>query len=175
MAVTLVRGALHGLRPVLVDPTQWIAGFRQQHTSHKAEPLAGEELTTYLAMREELARSLLAAQGLTVPAGQNARRHFRVAQVFPVELNNLYQSVTRDISRAGFSAVVQGAFKDGERVAFALTLARGVEPLTGSANVVSSMRLQGSSRVSFCIDHLAEAGAERLECALFDAVLARLK
>lgn len=158
-----------------MDPTQWIAGFRQQHARHKAEPLTGEDLATYLAMREELARSLVAAQGLTVPVGQNARRHFRVAQVFPVELNNLYQSVTRDVSRAGFSAVVQGAFKEGERIAFSLTLGRGIEPVTGSANVVSSLRLQGSSRVSFAIDHLADGGAERLECALFDAVLSRLK
>jgi hypothetical protein len=158
-----------------VDPTQWLAGFRELHAKHKQTPLADADLRRYHNMREELARSLVAAQGLTVPEGQNARRYFRVAQVLPLELNNLHKSVTRDISRIGFSAVVQGTFKEGERLSFIITLARGVEAATGSAHVVTSVRQQGSSRVSFAIDHLDDAAAERLEVALFDAVLSRLK
>lgn len=158
-----------------MDPSQWITGFRELHLRYKAGPLPGPDLAKYHSMREELARSLVAAQGLTVPEGQNARRHFRVAQVLPLEVNNLYKSVTRDVSRAGFSTVVQGNFKEGERVTFIMGIGRGVEPVTGSAHVVTMVRGQGSSRVSFAMDHMSNEDTERLEVALLDAVLSRFK
>ena len=86
-----------------------------------------EEKDRHLAMRREFARSLAAAQGLGVPDGQDARKHFRVAQVYNLEVNNAYRAVTRDISRSGFSALVPGSFKEGEEVLFSIQPGRGVD------------------------------------------------
>jgi hypothetical protein len=158
-----------------MDPTQWISAFRALHQRVKKAEATPQELEHHLAMREELARSLASAQGLTVPTGQNARRHFRVAQVFHIELNNIHRAVTRDISRSGFSALVPGDYKDGQEVSFSIVLARGEEPITGKGKVVASMKQQGSSRVSISVSAMSEASGERLEMALFDAALSRIK
>jgi len=158
-----------------MEPSEWMGVFRELHTRLKADQLSPKERERYLSMREELARSLAAAQGLTVPEGENARRYFRVAQVFVLELNNLARSMTRDVSRSGFSATVPGAFVENDTLSFAITLGRGQEPITGQGHVVSSIKQQGNSKVSVAIDVLNEANAERLEIALFDSVLARFK
>jgi hypothetical protein len=152
-----------------------MAMFRELHGRVKKGPVSEKDLERYHAMREDLARSLVAAQGMQVPNGQNARRHFRVAQVFSLEVNNLYKSMTRDVSRSGFSAIVPATFETGDKVSFSIVLARGQEPITGQAHVASSVKSLGNSRVSFAIDVLNELNAERLEVALFDAVLARFK
>ncbi|MEW6431498.1 MAG: PilZ domain-containing protein [Myxococcota bacterium] len=156
-----------------MDPAEWLAGFRATHQRAKSGQLKPEEVRKYLAMREEFARSLVAAQGLAVPEGQQARRYFRVAQLYPLEVANLYQTVTRELSRSGFSALITGALQVGEVVEFKLSLGRGAEPVLGQARVVSSVRQTGNARVSFAIDSLSDADAERIELALFDAVLAR--
>lgn len=156
-----------------MDPSEWLAGFRVTHQRAKAGQLKPEERAKYLAMREELARSLVAAQGLSLPEGQNARKHFRVAQVFALEVANLYQTVTKELSRAGFSALITGTLKANDSVDFQLTLGCGTEPVTGKARVVSVVRQAGNSRVSFAIEAMGADGEERLELALFDAVLAR--
>jgi hypothetical protein len=158
-----------------MDPSQWLAGFRGAHERAKKGALQPDEKQAYLAMREELARSLLAAQGMMIPDGQNARQHFRVAHVFPVELSNQHASATRDISRTGFSATVAADFKVGENVSFKLTLVRGTDPVAGTARVISAVKQVGNARVSFAFGKLSEADAERLEVALFDAVLQRFK
>jgi hypothetical protein len=134
-----------------------------------------DERARYLAMREELARSLVAAQGLQLPAGQNARKHFRVAQLYNVEIANLYNTVTRELSRSGFSANVTGELKTGDDVDFKLLLSRGSEPISARARVVAALKQGAQWRVSLAIDRLNEGDAERLEVALFDAVLARIK
>lgn len=156
-----------------MDPAAWLAGFRATHQRARSGQLKPDEHAKYLAMREELARSLVAAQGLTVPEGQQARRHFRVAQVFAIEVANLYTTVTKELSRAGFSALITGALQVDERVDFKLTLGRGAEPVQGQARVVASVRQAGNARVSFNIEAMSPEDTERLELALFDAVLAR--
>ena len=156
-----------------MEPSQWIAAFRALHERVKKGDASALELERHLAMREELARSLASAQGLTVPAGQDARKHVRVAQVFNLEVNNVYRAVTRDISRSGFSALVTASFKEGEEVLFSIQPGRGVDPIQGRARVVSALKQTGNSKVAFAIISLAEASAERLEMALFDAALAR--
>lgn len=156
-----------------MDPAAWLAGFRVTHGRAKAGQLSPDEQQKYLAMREELARSLVAAQGLTVPDGQQARRHFRVAQVFGLEVANLYTTVTKELSRAGFSALITGSLQANDRVDFKLLLGRGSEPVQGQARVVSIVRQSGNSRVSFNIEAMSPEDGERLESALFDAVLAR--
>lgn len=157
-----------------MDPATWLAGFRLTHQRAHKGLLKPDEHAKYLAMREELARSLVASQGLVVPEGQQARKHFRVAQLFQVEVAGLYQTVTKELSRSGFTALVTGALPQNEDIEFVLTLSRGAEPVRGVARVVSVLRQAGNMRVSFRIESMGADDAERLEMALFDAVLARL-
>ncbi len=158
-----------------MDPSEWIARFRITHEKAKSGGLREDERKAYLGMREELARSLVNAQSLSVPEGQNARRHFRVAQLYQVEVKNLYRTVTRELSTSGFSAMVAGELRPGESVPFAITLTRGVEPVTGIAKVVNASKAQGAFRTAFEIETMSDVAAETLESALFDAVLARFK
>lgn len=158
-----------------MDPGEWLAAFKVTHEQAKKGSLNEEQYKKYLAMREELARSLVAAQGLTVPEGQNARKYFRVAQLYTLEVSNLYKSVTRDISRSGFSSVMTANFSENQKVTFAITLGRGTEPVTGQAHVVAAVKQGGNTRVSFAIDSMPNADVERLELALFDAFLSRVK
>ena len=158
-----------------MDPGKWIAQFRALHQRVSSGQATEAELQQHKAMREELARSLLVAQGQSVPPGSPARKHFRVPQVFPIEVNNIYRAVTKDISRAGFSTVINGSLQVGDEVTFSLTVARGAEPITGRAHVAQVTKQPGSSRLGFAIDSMSDADAERLEMALFDSVLARVK
>jgi len=158
-----------------LDPSEWIARFRITHEKSKAGGLNELERKQYLGMREELARSLVNAQSLAVPEGQNARRHFRVAQLFQVEVKNLYKTVTRELSISGFSAMVTGELKPGESVPFKLTVNRAVEPVSGIAKVIGAVKAQGAFRTNFEIETISDPNAEILEVALFDAVLSRFK
>jgi hypothetical protein len=126
-------------------------------------------------MREELARSLVSSQGLTISEGQNARKVFSVAQVYSVEINNLYKGLTKDISRSGFTTTIPSSMKEGAPIAFSFTLKRGEDAVTGQGKVVTALKQQSNTRISCSIDTISEANAERLEMALFDAVLSRLK
>jgi hypothetical protein len=158
-----------------MDPAQWIASFRVSHDHFKRGTLNEDDVKKYFSMREELARSLMTAQGMSVPDGVPARRAFRVAQVFPIEVANMYRTMTREISCQGFTATVSGGFKEGEEISFVLTLARSSEPLSGVAAVTASAR-QGTNnvRLSAKFISLDEARLERIESALFESALARL-
>jgi hypothetical protein len=158
-----------------VDPSEWISRFRITHDKAKAGGLNELERKAYLGMREELARSLVNAQSLAVPEGQNARRHFRVAQLFQVEVKNMYKTVTRELSTSGFSAMVGGELKPGESVPFKLTVDRSKDPVTGIAKVIGAVKAQGAFRTNFEIETMSEANSEILESSLFDAVLSRFK
>jgi hypothetical protein len=158
-----------------MDPSEWMTVFRSAHERAKRGELKPEEHDKYLSMREELARSLVAAQRLNVPEGSPARKYFRVAQAFALELDNVNRTLTKDISRSGFSAMVPSIFKEGQLVSFKLTLGREQEPLSGRANIVSAPKVGAMVRASFCVDTLSDPDAERLETVLFDAVLARFK
>ncbi len=46
--------------------------------------------------------------------------------------------------------------------------------MTGDAKVTSSSK-QGSWKIGFSIENMSEANTERLESALFDAVLSRIR
>jgi len=157
-----------------VDPSQWIAAFRVTHEKAKANQLSEDQRKTYLAMREELARSLVAAQSLKVPEGEFSRKYFRVAQMYKLEIDRTYQTMTKEVSRAGFSAMMPKELKVGTRVGFAITLQRDTDPISGEAKVVGATK-SGQWRIDFSIDLMNDQNAERLESALFDAVLARFK
>ncbi len=158
-----------------MDPSEWMNAFRVAHERSKMGGLNSSEKEKYVGMREELARSLVAAQRLTVPEGAPARRFFRVSQAFALELDNVSRTLTKDISRSGFSAMVPSSFKEGQRVSFKLTLGREQDPVTGQATIVAAPKVGAMVRASFSLETLAETEADRLETALFDAVLARFK
>jgi hypothetical protein len=159
-----------------MDPSRLVAAFRALHDRVNSGTATPSERDEYQELRAEVARTLAAAQGLTSPIGQAARRDFRVAHPFAVELNTLQRAVTHDVSHSGFSALVPGTFSNGQDVQFAVLLPSGRERLEGHARVVSSVKKVGTpcSRVSFAFVGLEAAGAERLDDALFDAVLPRL-
>ncbi|MGQ0506098.1 MAG: hypothetical protein ACT4TC_12360 [Myxococcaceae bacterium] len=158
-----------------MDPSEWFTLFRATHEKFKKNELDKDDTGRYIAMREELARSLVAAQGLTVPDGTPARRFFRVAQAWSLEIDHVHRTLTRDVARAGFSAVVPAGFKEGQVVSFKLSMTRGQDPISGSAKIVAAPRAGSALRASFSIETLAETEGDRLETSLFDAVLTRLK
>ena len=157
-----------------MDPAQWIAAFKVTHEKAKRGELKDDEQKKYVGMCEELARSLMAAQGMSPPTGVPARRSFRVAQVYPVEIENVERTMTREVSCGGFTATVNGTFKEGQVISFALTLKRGEDPMQGTATVVSAPRIGGnSSRVTANFNKLTDAQLDRLEKALIDAAVSR--
>jgi len=158
-----------------MEPSEWMHRFKITHEQAKAGKLKEAEHKAYLDMREELARSLIAAQSLQVPKGEFSRKHFRVAQMYKLEIANTYQSMTRQVSVKGFSANLQAQFKVGQELDFALHVQRETDPITGKAKVVSVQKQGALHLVSFSIEHMSEASSERLETVLFDAVLSRFR
>lgn len=158
-----------------MDPAQWLASFRNIHEQARRGVLPEGDQRKYQIMRDELARSLMSSQGLTVPDAVPPRRAFKVAHVFPIELNNTTRTTTREISCRGFSAIVAAGFKVGERLTFSLSLSRAAEPLTGFVMVKASVRQTTSTvRLTCDFDNLGEERLARLELSLFDAALSRI-
>jgi hypothetical protein len=157
-----------------MEPSEWMARFRVTHERSKANILNEDQMRDYLGMREELARSLISAQSLQTPDGAPARKHFRVAQMYKIEIATVSQAMTKMVSCSGFSVMMAAEMKVGQEEPFTLTLGRGITAVSGKAKVVSTSK-QGQWLISFAITQIADADAERLESALFDAVLARFK
>lgn len=157
-----------------MDAAVWLKGFRLTHEKARLGQLSPDEHERYLGMREELARSAVVSQGAKVPSGKSARESFSVPQVFQVEISNLYKTVTREISRSRFVATLSQNFSKGDPVSFSLSLGRTQEPITGQATVVESLRQAGASRTTFEFGQMTPENAERLELALFDALLSRI-
>lgn len=153
-----------------MDAEEWMKEFKRVHEAAKA---AGSSSDRHRSMKDELARSLVQAQGLSVLDGASHRKTFRIAQAWQVELNDTFRCVTRDVSGGGFSALVPSTMSVGDEVRFSLKIGGGAEPVTGTATVVASIRQAGNSRVSFNIVSLAKADVDRFENAIFDCVLSR--
>jgi hypothetical protein len=157
---------------------QWIAQFRAQHENARKGKLDEADRRAYLAAREQFARALVAAQGLTLPAGQSARRSFRVAQGLQVDIHfnaGEVRGMTLDLSCGGFSVMLHHPPNEKEQPGYSLRLPGGAEPLVGRVRYISSTRRMGSHRVSFTFVDMPEKDAERLETVLFDLALERLK
>jgi len=157
-----------------MDAAVWMKGFRLTHEKARQGQLTPDELERYLGMREELARSAIVSQGGTVPSGKTARQSFTVPHVYQVEISNLYKMVTKEISLSGFTVTASQEYKKGDQVSYVLSLGRSQEPITGQAIVAANLRQGGASRVTFEFTSLKPEAAERLELALFDALLARI-
>ncbi len=157
-----------------MDASEWMRTFKALHElAKRPDGLTEAQRKDYGAMRDEFARSMAHAQGLTVPEGKTARHVFKVAHSFQLELDNMYNVLTKEVWRSGFLALVPTPLAHGQRVSFKLTLSRAEEPVTGEATVVQSIRQAGNARTTFDITLMNEAAAERLENALYAAAIAR--
>ncbi|MFL5351033.1 PilZ domain-containing protein [Archangium sp.] len=157
----------------------WVEQFRALHArARKGPPLAEDERKRYVAAREQFARALTAAQGMSLAPGLSARRTFRIAQGLQVDLSfalGPLRTLTLDVSVGGFSVMMHKPPADSEEPEFTLRLPGNQEPVKGRAKMVSSQRKLGTHRVSFSIHGLAEKDMDRLEMSLFDMALERIK
>jgi hypothetical protein len=159
-----------------MDFSVWLTSFRELHERARRKLLTTEERAQYLEAREQLARSLLAAQGQSVQPGSMARRNFRVPKGMPVDVcfrTGAIRSRTLDISSGGFSCMLPGNPLD-ERLGFVLWLPEQEEgPVVGRARIVAASTAEsGPRRVSFAFEFVSEDDYERLEMMIFDLALA---
>lgn len=158
-----------------MDPRHWLAGFKELHIRARNGSLTANEREQYDEMRGQIALSVAKSRGQSIPSGTEPRKCFQVSQVFAVELDHLYKGMTREISLSAFTVRLQAPFKQGQHVAFSLSLHRNEEPLIGHARVTNvGAPGDGGIVYHFAIDPLNSLAEERLELALFDAVLSRL-
>lgn len=156
----------------------WVEQFRALHQRARKGPLEELERRRYVAAREQFARALTAAQGMSLPPGQSARRTFRIAQGLQVDLAfgaAPLRTLTLDVSVGGFSVMMHKPPAESEEPEFTLRLPGNQEPVKGRAKMVSAQRKIGTHRVSFSIHGLTEKDQDRLEMALFDMALERIK
>lgn len=159
-----------------MDLAQWLTTFKALHEKAKRGALDAAEQRDYLGGREELARALVAAQRLTLQPGQSPRHALRVARALQVDLESPVRKdrlTTFDLSLGGFSALLARAPMSDEALTATLRLP-GAEPLVTSVTVAGMKVQPGNVRVSFAFSRLEGPAAERLEVAVFDAVLAQL-
>jgi hypothetical protein len=156
----------------------WVEEFRALHARARKGLLSERDRRHYLAAREQFAKALTAAQGLSLPSGQSARRSFRVAQGLQLDLSfstEQLRTMTLDVSCGGFSVMMHKPPPETEKPGFSLRLPGGVEPVVGRARLASVQRKIGTHRVSFAIEDVSDKELERLEMALFDLALERIK
>jgi hypothetical protein len=155
----------------------WLQEFRVLHKRARQKQLNEEEKQLYLSAREQFARALTAAQGMTLKPGEMARTTFRVAQAMQIELSlasGIVRALTLDVSRGGFSVVLAKVPSDSELVGYTLRMPDGMDPIIGRARVVASKKQIGNYRLSFSFEGMSEYDQERLEAVLFDAALSRI-
>ncbi len=161
---------------LIVDTGYWLPTFRTLHQRVRRGEADAAEVQEYHHLQDQLSDCLISAQNLAAPPGARARRDFRVACAFPLEVGRLDRAVTHDLSKAGFSALVPTRFHEGQEVCFSLWLGGGQKPVEGVARVVAMERdpQRVSTRVSFAFVSLDATTGPQLDGALFDAALARL-
>src|SRR5512142_1487654 len=155
---------------------EWMKGFRDFHERARSGKLGPDDLQTYRAARDELARALLSAQRLTVKPGETPRAALRVARALQVDLDMLTSSaraITVDLCTGGFACLLAKAPPSGDEIGYSLRLP-GTEPLTGKVRVADIKPQQGNVRVSFQFVGMSGEERERVELFVFDTVLAQL-
>jgi hypothetical protein len=157
--------------------SDWLGRFRELHErARKGEFGPGEE-SAYDSMCDELGRTLLAAQKLSLKPGQQARRTLRVARALQIDIEiggEEHRTVTLDLSTVGFSAVLPKPPAPGVEVGISLRLP-ATEPLQCRARITDVKPLPGSARVAAQYLDLPPAALKRLEFFVVDAVLAQLR
>jgi hypothetical protein len=155
----------------------WLHEFRALHKRARQKQLNEEERRLYLQAREQFARALTAAQGMTLKPGEMARQTFRVAQAMQIELSlhtGIIRAMTLDISKGGFSVVLGKPPGENEMVGYTLKMPEGADPIIGRAQLVASRKQIGNYRLSFSFHGMSEYDQDRLETVLFDAALSRI-
>jgi hypothetical protein len=159
-----------------MDLAKWLTAFKTLHEKAKKGTLEPADERDYKAGREELARALVAAQHLTLQPGQSPRHALRVARALQVDLESPVRKdrlTTFDLSLGGFSALLARAPMHDETLTATLRLS-GTDPVVAEVKVAGMKAQPGNVRVSFTFGKLEAPAAERLELAIFDAVLAQL-
>ena len=157
---------------------EWIDSFRGLHQRAKDGKLDGGDLDGYHRAREELAQALLAAQRVTLKAGETARGALRVARALQLDVEidgNRTRAMTLDLSMTGFSAMLGKSPEGSVPVPVTLRLPGSVDPLNCKAIVQGIKRQGGSWRVSFLFDKLPVEDAERVGIVVLDTALDQLK
>lgn len=160
-----------------MDLSVWLTNFRELHERARRRLHTSDERALYLEAREQLARSLLAAQGHNLQPGASARRNFRVPKGMHVDVSfrsGALRSRTLDISSGGFSCLLNGAPGEGVLSGFVLWMPGQDEaPVVGRARVVAAAppSEQGTQRVSFTFLDVSDEDQERLEMLIFDLAL----
>jgi hypothetical protein len=155
---------------------EWLKKFSALHERARAGNMNLVETRTYLGARNELARAILKQQQKKVPANAKTRQLLRVAAALPVDVHvsgGVVHALTQELWTGGFTAIVPPLGTPTERVRFALTLSKEGPPLEGSARVISDSAVGGSTRLTVEFEGMAPADAERVEFAVFDALLVR--
>jgi len=162
-----------------MDFSAWLANFRNLHDRARRKLLTSEEYTHYLEDREQLARTLLKAQGQTAE-GTSARRTFRVPKGLPVDVcfrEASLRSRTLDLSSGGLSCSLTQPPGEGGIGGFVLWLPGEDEPpVVGRARIVA--RASGEKdprRVSLSFVDVSEEDRERLEMMIFDLALGYIR
>jgi predicted secreted hydrolase len=159
-----------------MSANQWVAEFKELHERARRGQVDAADKKLYLQSREKFARALVASQGLTVPAEQSARHHFRIAQGMQVDLSfadDTVRVMTLEVSCQGFSVMMHKPSQE-QTPGFSLRLPGGAEPLVGRVKLQASLRKTGNHVVSYAFMDLPERERDRLEIALFDLALARI-
>jgi PilZ domain len=157
--------------------TEWLKTFRTLHEQAKRKGLAGRDLDTYYAARDELARAMLAAQHVALQPGAKPRRHLRVSRALQADLDfpdGHVRAMTLDISAGGFAALLAKPPRGGEDCKVSLRIPGG-DPLVGEARVIEVKALPGNARAAFEFVGLSTEDSDRVEMFVFDAVLAQLQ
>ncbi len=155
----------------------WLQEFRALHKRARAKQINEEEKQLYMQAREQFARALTAAQGMTLRPGEMARQTFRVAQALQIELSlnsGIVKAMTLDISKGGFSVVLAKSPAENEMVGFTMKMPDGMDPIIGRARLIAAKKQIGNFRLSFAFLTMSEYDQERLETVLFEAALARI-
>jgi hypothetical protein len=156
----------------------WLNKFSALHERARAGKLTALDHRSYLAARNELARVLLKKQQKKVPAGAKTRQLLRAQVALPVDVHlpgQVAHALTQELWTGGFSAIVPPLGTPSERLRFALTLAKETAVIEGWARVVADAAAGGSTRLTLEFEALSPAEAERVEFAVFDAVMAWLR
>jgi hypothetical protein len=161
-----------------MDLSAWISTFTKLHEKARKRELDEEDLKTYHAGREELARAIVAAQRLTVKEGETQRQALRVARAVQIDLDlstGRVRALTLDISQGGFSTLIEKPPTPTEAVGFTLRVPGASEPMLGRCKLVEATKRLGNARCSFAFQNLTPQDIEKIEMMLFDSVIEQFK
>lgn len=156
---------------------EWLKKFSTLHERARARKLSPADNRGYLAARNELARAILKKTQQPLPPGAKGRQLLRAATAVPVDIHlpgGPVHALTQELWAGGLSAIVPPVQLANQRLKFVLTLSKDVPPVEGWAKVISDSAVGGSTRLTIEFEPLTPAESERIEFAVFDAVVARL-